>query len=1414
MMMMVVRMVRVRMRDDLVWVLVLTVMMMMKILTSLVIQGLLFGKQRTVFMGTATSLQKFSFHITLNQLRGDLDVIPSSNPNSPNYLNQDEYYYLLKESENRDPCQETFFKLTPEEMRPQNEKKDLLLPEEIMVVDHLPQFRTHLPTLKAKLSRLRTLPVADPLQNSLGNFVSKDSIFRHCASYKKPPSVCSGEIQACADINEEYVKEPLLSEESLLLPVVMDTLKENREIYTTFSSICSHLNVASELLDEQISVIEVLQKVTLSVSAYISKYDRPKEINQEFLINGAQIDFDFSEHMLLPTEMELDLTLSSTPENSPTHWCVSTRELPEEQLTPLGKLSLMSEKVQKEMELALWMAEKHPSFILHFILAEPQICEPVFDFQLLSDALKLMKVEKQSFANTDDNLQLQMDVGIICEFTESINFECPSTKEDNAEDFCKISLHYNHYNVTINNHLDKKSVLSEPVITTTKAEATEKFSEVTAASPHFKNTLRHMSRDDLQLQQPVSISNQSSPSIMKVSDRYRDLQVFSILPERDLDPLSSFMMLRSQHTAPVTGTPQGSDTNAGRLTKDERTNPVQSELQSPLEQRMHRPDKNPACMSASVSRSASREQTADGHFISLPVNQNTPQDLQGSRVVQVQASDSQQHAFCELLTFAQPHLCSARQLGLNFSGLDDFSCLALDQTHFLLKQQEKAVYRTQTQSTELLRDQELLFNQVTMIHLLVTVKELLLRCSLITAVEFLTKAAETCTKQTLQQLMKRLQIILYLSHRNQEPNFKLLELQQQLASWLHNIKAPNNRKKILVILTVECDDARSIIIEALSQVTAVTAVSPEDAKTKVNGACMINRIHDSMCVVVYDQHIGADFPWQSFSLVVEYDHPGQSPWVTVCRERSISHLTFHTVLQHTEKDSCLGDNVPYILCVTEGLLNCPLLLQTLESVFNISVLERSHSPSLQILGGTHHYVVITVDESTAIMVQEQGELCQQRSCEAVVMRLTALSLQYSCCWLILHWSDSQGGGFSSEAYNNLVLIYSSLVLFGMRSPDLDIKVLIVTEVLEIAKWISQICFHTLMTTDRDPVRYLDRDWLTVLPSEEEICLSQFPCINPLVGQLMLQRAPSLEWLLRASLSQLKELLGEVPHKVLKLFSDITSLYMLNAESSHQEPEAVFTGTLSPTSSPNSTWTLTAEDTQSSPLSEPFCTDQTGALLLGTRSFCDQDTASNICNVSSDFKQDLSSSFGSPEIHLQQTWTCGDPWKEEAGDRVRFSVWSSTAGTVGRVVERTSSKWPQRAPSNSTDASFLQATSLSTFTKDSTVDHMTKLQQRVDSHSQDFTDSSSYRDPHRLTYNPSPAPDVLLWCRAQHDLSSCGDTTSILPNYGPKCWVGRERKRNGELAGFVGTVLTPLKRGRLSYERVPGRSDGQTRLKFF
>lgn len=55
-------------------------------------------------------------------------------------------------------------------------------------------------------------------------------------------------------------------------------------------------------------------------------------------------------------------------------------------------------------------------------------------------------------------------------------------------------------------------------------------------------------------------------------------------------------------------------------------------------------------------------------------------------------------------------------------------------------------------------------------------------------------------------------------------------------------------------------------------------------------------ILDSGCMLVYEQHLGPDFPWDIFTLVVEYNHPGPSPWATVCKERRVQHVTFDTVL--------------------------------------------------------------------------------------------------------------------------------------------------------------------------------------------------------------------------------------------------------------------------------------------------------------------------------------------------------------------------------------------------------------------------------------------------------------------------------------------------------------------------------------
>ncbi|KAM9858575.1 protein shortage in chiasmata 1 ortholog [Aulostomus maculatus] len=1369
------------------------------------------------------------FTVALSDVKEPPEVVYSSNPNSPDLHEQDELLCLVKESEVKDPCQESFFRLPYDQMNSTHKDEALLLPEETLVVDYLTHFKRRLPTLEAKLSRLRTLLVADPLLSLKGDSISEETIFRHCESYERPHDDQTSHTQTCGDTEEEFCKVLLMKEdihkESLLLLDVIDTFRLSSGNYAGISSILSLLTVAPEQLDEQLPVLDVLHKVE-SVSEDISQYVVPQSSREGSKLDGNPIVSDFAERMMLPTELELDVTLMKSPKAGGTEISLSSSELQREDLSPLRRRCLGSARAQKEMEVVLWKAEKHPTFVLGFLLAEPDICEAADDFQPLSEALELTKSERQGFVIVDE-LMSRAEGGMRSsssrEFTENLSCELPSGEmEEMMEDFRQLSPEPDsEFSVTVGStnktespHLKKTetatfdaeaaavffqkdtladrsqenfsthTVNAKPVSATDDKITAKMFPGVLPIYSAGENVIGLTGRDVCKSQSERSdnIIERDIPSRLKVRDDHRGILGARHPPQKHLDPLSTFMMLRSHQISPVTAAQSCDITPAPELDK-----------QHPPSEQIQKPDQGLTYMSTTVSGHATRGKKAacqmEVQLIRQPVNQAVTQERPDSRVVQVQATDSQQRAYWELVAFIEPRLSSAEKLRLNLPAWRDFSRLAPDQTHFLLKQQEMLLCKTRAQSGELVRDQELIFNQVAVIHVLVMVKDLLLKCDLSTAVVYLTEAVKTCAEQNLEQLSKRLQIILHLSHKNQESNLKLLELQKLTTVWLHSRNTQDTMDRILFIISVDSIDSRSMIIKCLKPLTAVTAVHPEENKNKLNGASVVSSVHDSVCVVVYEQHIGPDFPWNMFSLVMEYNRPRHSPWATVCRERNVSYMTFDTVLPDKEKASwCLEDNVPYVLLVTEGLLNYPLLLQMLESEFNITVLERCHCPSLQMLGGTHHYCVITVDESTAIIIQEQDELSQERASEGVVMRLTALSLQYSCCWIILYCHDNQGGGYSSEAFINLVLVYLSLILFRMKSEDLEVKVLMVSEMLEVAKWISRICFLSLMSSGRDAVSYLDRDWLCVMPSQEETCLLQFPCINPLVSQLMLKRAPSLQWLLGATLSQLKELLPEVPSKVLKLFRDTTSLYSLGRIGQSDSQPAISGPDQQQTSPPSSVWTTTEPHTQ-------FSNDYNTSFLFGSEHADNSfNPESTVKENNRDFRLDLSASFCNPSVSFQMSCTRADLWTEENRNRdgVMLCGWSGRSGAAGRVAEKETSGWihsttsyPHTAPNSPLNTTF---------------SHSPVLQQ--------FTNRSVYS--FSTPNSHFPLPQVTLRGQSQDSHSQlCGGA-----NYGPKCWMGQERKRRGEAAGLDGTVLTPPKRGRLSYERVPGRKDGQTRLKLF
>ncbi|KAF6127170.1 shortage in chiasmata 1 [Phyllostomus discolor] len=451
------------------------------------------------------------------------------------------------------------------------------------------------------------------------------------------------------------------------------------------------------------------------------------------------------------------------------------------------------------------------------------------------------------------------------------------------------------------------------------------------------------------------------------------------------------------------------------------------------------------------------------------------------------------------------------------------------------------------------------FKHAGLLHLLVTIRDILLTCSLDAALGYLSNAKDvykSILASYLDDIWRQLEIVQFIKGRKPETNYKIQELQCQILNWMQS----EQQMKVLIIIRMDSDGEKHLLIEILNKMEGLTLTVLHSNKRRDYLESEDVLDGTSSCVVVHNQCIGADFPWSNFSFVVEYNHGENSCWTKHCEKLNIPFMAFKVILPDTVlKRSNLPDSfggflldiqIPYVFFASEGLLNTPEILQLLESNYNITLVERFCSESLKFFGGTECYVVVTVDEHTAILLQDLEELNCEKASDNMIMRLMALSFQYSSCWVILYARKTLSSEYylTEKTLHHLALIYAALVSFGLKSEELDVKLIIAPGVEETALMIRRIADHNLMTSKRDPHEWLDKSWLEVSPSKEEMYLLDFPCINPLVAQLMLNKGPSLHWILLATLCQLQELLPEVPEKVLKHFCDITSLFKISSSS--------------------------------------------------------------------------------------------------------------------------------------------------------------------------------------------------------------------------------------------------------------------------
>ncbi|KAM5260593.1 protein shortage in chiasmata 1 ortholog [Hipposideros larvatus] len=1066
------------------------------------------------------------------------EVVPSSNPNSQNEVEEALLYTFKDYSEVFTPI--SCLEKCP---LPPAKDQDLFIDEEIIFV-----CKRHLPTLHTLLSRLKLFLLKDPVLDFKEQVFTEAIFFSERFPFQEDrKGLVKGDFymdkeKFCKEKLEDIEDKPSILPEceflvsTSLKQVDIPSLSELKESLNSMPEIINSVDESEELLKRDLTTNHGIEDIKCSSTDIlaIQSQCQPERSEPEHSEPGS----------VLAQFMERSAkTLPSQPPLAPGSLRAVEVMGKQEQLRS-RQIAKPSSSVRRKEDFEIWS-----------MVSVPTTEEPNSQYSI-TDLKKITSIEEESLVVSPISPERRKEAGLNLTVTETLE---PLTTHlchhDLSSDDTKMKIFLPTKELQLKSWLDHRSCssslineestndnLSPPQKSSSPAKEVPDmcFSDenISVRSPTREEKPKNdqelvcrlvqtkENKDYLVLDCTVIATESSSSSKIEKASFKHGKKL-----ENDLDLLSNFIMLRNKHK---TCTSQTEFIDA-----DEK-----DEFQDKEEYSLSLQEESPIVYTNKTPEKINQERGADN-------------------VIEIQASDSQCQAYCLLEAAATPilknlvHLCTLPVANWKFA------TVIFDQTRFLLKEQEKVISDAVHQGTN--DEKEMTFKHAALLHLLVTSRDVLLTCSLDTALGYLSNAKDVYKSilgSHLDDIWRQLKIVQFIREKTPETNYKIQELQCQILNWMQG----EQQIKVLIIIRMDSDGETHLLIEILNKMEGLTLTVLHSNKRKdfLESEGVLNG--KISCVVVHNRYIGPDFPWSNFSFVMEYNYLENSCWIKHCEKLNIPYMAFKAILPDTalERSTLLDSfggflleiQIPYVFIASEGLLNTPQILQLLESNYNITLVERCCSASLKLFGSMKYYVVMTIDEYTAIILQDLEELNYDKASDNIIMRLMALSFQYSCCWLILYTKKPLNSEYclTEKTLHHLALIYTALVSFGLKKEELDVKLIIAPGVEEAALIIRQIADHNLMTSKRDPHEWLDKSWVEVSPSKEETYLLDFPCINPLVAQLMLNKGPSLHWILLATLCQLQELLPEVPEKVLKHFCGTTSLFKISSPSTTKSPQ--------------------------------------------------------------------------------------------------------------------------------------------------------------------------------------------------------------------------------------------------------------------
>ncbi|XP_048204362.1 protein shortage in chiasmata 1 ortholog [Perognathus longimembris pacificus] len=1404
------------------------------------------------------------------------EIVPSSNPNSP--TNIEDILHTLKDNS------AVFTSIESLENYPalQSQNRDLLIEDDkISFVNDLVTDKSKLPTLNTLPSRPKLFMVKGLLLDFKDQSSKEANLFRECFSFQED---LEGFAKEEFYMNKENfcqkklvgLREPSASAFPSDCESLISTSLRQKKDTPSSSEPRESLNIMPKVIN-YIGDGEKLLKGDLTTKHGVDAEDT-KCSSTQILTIQSQSEPEHSE----PGELEIPLSSLNTISQQSSMNLLCT-ELQTFSFSPICNLTSRIVKETVNKYSMSWQLEICRSSLISFLLTGPSIGKPNSQYSV-TELRKIFCIKEERLVISPVKAAWWKQVGLNPVMTETLqhlnlylHHDSPSSSETKMEinlpkkglpleswleDKCHSSPTIHINNKKSNNYhtaFPQKSLSSPNEVPDLHVSEEWGSAKRQKREENLKNNQELAGRiikkkekkDNIELDCTLPFTPTESSSKIKKTSFEHNKKL-----ENDLDLLSNFIMLRNKYN---TSNSKTEDTDDDKKDEFHHKEECSLTLQKP-------------------SPIVSTNKT-------LNINEETVAD----NVIEIQASDTQCQAYCLLESAAAPIFKNLVSLCPFPAANWKFATVLFDQTRFFLKEQEKIISDAIPHGTN--SERETTYKYAAVLHLLVTIRDVLLTCNLDTALGYLTNAKDVYKNilgSYLDDIWRKLKIIQFIKYKKPETNHKLQELKNQILMWMQR----EQQIKVLIIIRMDSDNEKHLLTKILNKVEGLTLTTfhLNGKKDFLESTGVLNR---NSCVIVNNQNIRADFPWSSFSFVVEYNHAGHSCWKTHCETLNIPFVAFKVILPDTVLARStvldrfggfiLGIQIPYVFFATEGLLNTPEILQLLESNYSITLVERCCSESLKLFGSTEYYVVVTIDEHTAVILQDLQELNYERASDNIIMRLMALSFQYSDCWIILYNKGTLNSGYhlTEKTLHHLALIYAALVSSGLKSEELDVKLVITPGGEKTASIIRQIADHNLMNSKRDPCEWLDKSWLEVLPSKEEMYLLDFPCINPLVAQLMLNKVPSLQWLLSAAPGQLQELLPNVPEKVVKHFCSITSLFKINSSSITKSPQS-----LSPREERIGTSTFISQRSASG--------SSHSAIKEHNNDYCSyseaEETVKEDTNAPSDYNscfmelrktpgilpsltsyaptRNLKGSSCSPSVVQSNTFlinttskraVCNSfPNQNDPGSDI-FSLGLTHRETKIVPIDtqrRTTPNFINYQKKGPPEAKEVAASMFSiedsqsllhgnfkknvckkqnhsfnlTYGADTTYDKwysekdnlFTNQQKSLSDELESFTCGSSNVGTKKILWRQLPSiPSV--------DVFSASDSNAAQKEFNSLTMYQRPGKCSGQkrhlesssnsgyqepLAGSMFSQSPQLKTRRLMYEKVPGRSDGQTRLRFF